>query len=156
MTCANLAKIDEEYAMANVFDVAEYILRKHGEMTTMKLQKLVYYSQAWSLVWDEQPLFPEAIEAWANGPVVRALYEDHRGAFRVARIGRGNPDCLTKTQQNTIDNVLKFYGDRTSQWLSDLTHQEAPWKDARADVPPGEPCNAVISHAAMAEYYGSL
>jgi len=142
--------------MANVYDVAEYILRKHGEMTTMKLQKLVYYSQAWSLVWDEEPLFPEAIEAWANGPVVRALYEEHRGAFRVDRIGRGNPDCLTETQRSTIDNVLKFYGDRTSQWLSDLTHQEAPWKDTRADVPPGEPSNAVISHAAMAEYYGSL
>lgn len=119
--------------MANVYDVAEYILRKHGEMTTMKLQKLVYYSQAWSLVWDEEPLFPEAIEAWANGP------------------GR-----LTETQRGTIDNVLKFYGERTSQWLSDLTHQEAPWKDARADVPPGDPSSAVISHAALAEYYGSL
>ena len=38
-----------------VFDVAAYILQKTGSMTTMKLQKLVYYSQAWSLVWDEKP-----------------------------------------------------------------------------------------------------
>lgn len=45
--------------MANVSDVAAYILQKHGRMTTMKLQKLVYYSQAWSLVWDEKPLFQE-------------------------------------------------------------------------------------------------
>ena len=51
-----------------VFDVAAYILEQKGSMTTMKLQKLVYYSQAWSLVWDEKPLFEEAIEAWANGP----------------------------------------------------------------------------------------
>ena len=43
--------------MASVFDVAAYILEKQGEMTTLKLQKLVYYSQAWSLVWDEKPLF---------------------------------------------------------------------------------------------------
>jgi len=52
-------------------------------MTAMKLQKLAYYSQAWSLVWDEKALFPEKIEAWANGPVVRALYDRHRGMFKV-------------------------------------------------------------------------
>ena len=49
--------------MANVFDVAACILKQKGPMTAMKLQKLLYYSQAWSLVWDEKPLFPERIEA---------------------------------------------------------------------------------------------
>ena len=34
--------------MASVFDAAAYILEKKGEMTTLKLQKLVYYAQAWS------------------------------------------------------------------------------------------------------------
>jgi hypothetical protein len=43
----------------NVFDVAAYIVNKLGIISTMKLQKLVYYAQAWSLVWDEQPLFQE-------------------------------------------------------------------------------------------------
>lgn len=55
-----------------VFDVAEYILEQHGEMTSMKLQKLVYYCQAWHLAWSDEPLFRESIEAWANGPVVPA------------------------------------------------------------------------------------
>ena len=59
--------------MASVFDVAAYILERQGPMTTWKLQKLVYYSQAWSLVWDDDVLFPEEIEACANGPVVREL-----------------------------------------------------------------------------------
>ena len=72
-----------DQAMANVHDVAAYILGRCGPMTAMKLQKLVYYSQAWSLVWDERPLFPESIEAWANGPVVPALYDRHRGAFKL-------------------------------------------------------------------------
>lgn len=70
-------------ATATVFDVAEYILEQYGEMTAMKLQKLVYYCQAWHLAWDGEPLFRESIEAWANGPVVPALYEAHRGVFRV-------------------------------------------------------------------------
>jgi len=52
-----------------VIDVSRYILERMGEMTAMKLQKLCYYAQAWSLVWDERPLFDERIEAWANGPV---------------------------------------------------------------------------------------
>lgn len=35
--------------MANIISVAKYILEQRGAMTTMKLQKLCYYSQAWSL-----------------------------------------------------------------------------------------------------------
>ena len=60
--------------MANVFDVAKYILEKLGTLSTMKLQKLCYYCQAWSLVWDDTPLFDEKFEAWANGPVCRELF----------------------------------------------------------------------------------
>ena len=43
--------------VAKVDDVASAILNRLGEMTAMKLQKLVYYSQAWHLVWEEKPLF---------------------------------------------------------------------------------------------------
>ncbi len=57
--------------MASAHDVGKYVLEKRGSMTTWKLQKLVYYSKAWHLVWEGEPLFPEHIEAWANGPVVR-------------------------------------------------------------------------------------
>jgi len=42
------------------------------------------------------------------------------------------------------------------QWLSDLTHQEDPWCNARAGIPDGERGSQEIRHAAMAEYYGSL
>ena len=48
--------------MANVFDVAQYILKKSGTLTTMKLQKLLYYSQAWSLAWDGVPLFKRSLK----------------------------------------------------------------------------------------------
>nr|MBF2754091.1 hypothetical protein [Gammaproteobacteria bacterium AqS3] len=48
----------------SVFNVAKYILEQQGEMAAMKLQKLVYYSQCWALVWDEEPLFDEEIQAW--------------------------------------------------------------------------------------------
>lgn len=143
--------------MANVFDVAQYILRRQGKMTAMKLQKLVYYAQAWSLVWDEKPLFREPIEAWANGPVVRKLFEEHRGKYSVgASDVPGDWRVLSDAQRETIRAILKTYGDKGSNWLSDLTHREAPWRDAREGLSDGERGNHVITHAAMAEYYGNL
>ncbi|RCJ07390.1 DUF4065 domain-containing protein [Cupriavidus necator] len=146
--------------MATVFDVARYILEKQGEMTAMKLQKLVYYSQAWSLVWEERPLFNASIEAWANGPVVRSLYDCHRGQFRVSpeSLARGTAAALDEADASTVDGVLEFYGDKTAQWLSDLTHMEAPWKKARerAGLGDGEPGESVISLSDIHEYYSGL
>lgn len=138
--------------MADVYDVAGYILQKKGEVTTWKLQKLVYYSQAWSLVWDERPLFPERIEAWANGPVCPALYQEHRGAFVIKSIDRADVDALDEDARDTIDAVLEHYGDKSSQWLSDLTYREDPWRDARV----GLAGNVEITHGAMADYYSNL
>jgi uncharacterized phage-associated protein len=142
--------------MATVFDIAAYILREKGPMTAMKLQKLVYYSQAWSLVWDDSPLFDERIEAWANGPVVPSLYNWHRGSYTLPSCPSGDADSLTSTQRDTIDTVLDAYADKSSQWLSDLTHSEDPWKSARKGLAPGQWGQREISHAAMAEYYGGL
>jgi len=89
--------------MVSAHDIAAYILRARGEMSPMKLQKLVYYSQAWSLVWDDAPLFSERIEAWANGPVVPALYQKHRGQFTLTAWEWGNPEALTPPQRDTVD-----------------------------------------------------
>lgn len=128
-------------------------------MSTWKLQKLVYYSQAWSLVWDDAPdapLFEEPIEAWANGPVVRALYDLHRGEYTVEKWPQGRISNLRGRQRETIDAVLRFYGRHTGHWLSELTHMEPPWRDAREGLGPRERGEAEITRAAMAEYYSAL
>ena len=139
-------------------DVAAYILRSQESMPAMKLQKLVYYSLAWSLVWDDEPLFEETIEAWANGPVIRELYDAHRGQFSVSSIPNGDSDLLDRDQRETVDAVLQFYGEKSSQWLSDLTHMEAPWRDARENngLGSGERGRAPITHASLHEYYSTL
>lgn len=144
--------------MASVFDVAQYILEQRGRMTAWKLQKLVYYGQAWSLVWDEEPLFPERIEAWANGPVVPELYRVHRGKFNVQKIGSGDASRLSDEQVETIDAVIETYGDKGSEYLKNLTHRESPWLDARtkAGLHEGERGNAQITLGAMMDYYDDL
>ncbi|WP_199317301.1 type II toxin-antitoxin system antitoxin SocA domain-containing protein [Planktothricoides raciborskii] len=60
------------------------------------------------------------------------LYDYHRGQFIIENLPLGNPEHLTKTEQETIDEVLNFYGDKSSQWLSELTHKETPWVEAIA------------------------
>jgi uncharacterized phage-associated protein len=142
--------------MGDAHDVAAYILSKTGPLSAMKLQKLCYYSQAWSLVWDEQPLFSERIEAWQNGPVVRSLYASHRGQYTVTEWPQGDPQALTPDQRATISAVIDAYAKLTAQQLSDLTHSEGPWIEARAGVPLGERSEAEISQASMQRFYASL
>lgn len=147
---------DPEPPKIQVFDAAAYILERMGAMTTMKLQKLVYYSQAWSLVWDENPLFEEKVEAWANGPVVRDLFDYHRGMYEISSMPLGNPRLLNQEQQDTVDAVLEYYGHRSAQWLIELTHMEDPWTQARKGLPKLERGNRIIPLDAMADYYSSL
>ena len=141
---------------ASALDVAAYILKKTGTMSTMKLQKLVYYGQAWSLVWDEAPLFAEDIEAWANGPVVRELFDYHRGMYQISEVLTGNPRVLSKIQQESVDAVLEYYKDRPAQSLIELSHCEAPWIEARKGLPPLVRGNKIIPLDSIANYYSSL
>lgn len=55
-----------------------------------------------------------------------------------------------------MDGVLAFYGDQNSQWLSDLTHKEDPWRKARKGLGPTDRGNREITHESMMEYYSSL
>ena len=141
--------------MASVFDVAEYILQKTNRITTWKLQKLVYYAQAWHLVWDEEPLFDEKIQAWANGPVSPDLYKRHRPNFSISTV-KGDASRLLKNERETIDIVVDHYGEYSGQKLSDLTHLESPWQDARKGLSPRQRGESEITHESLAEYYGSI
>ncbi len=146
---------------SNVFDVAQYILQLCERdamlpITTWKLQKLVYYSQAWALVWDDIPIFDNRIEAWANGPVCPDLYKEHRGLFKIPGLNKGNANNIRANHRETIEIVFGHYARKSSQYLSELTHLEEPWKRAREGVPNGTRSSNEITLESMAEYYGSL
>jgi len=57
--------------------IADYFIYKGKEenkpITNKKLQKLLYYSQAWYLVFNKKPLFKDKIEAWVHGPAIRTI-----------------------------------------------------------------------------------
>lgn len=124
----------------------------------MKLQKLCYYAQAWSLVWDEKPIFEEDFQAWANGPVCPKLFNKHRGIFILSdgELGEYDANVFIPDELETLAAIQDFYGDKSPNWLSDLTHQEKPWIDARKDCIQGEICTNEITKTSMQEYYSAL
>lgn len=143
--------------MANVFDTARYILEQSGAMSTMKLQKLCYYAQAWSLFWDDSPLFEEDFQAWATGPVCPELFCKTKGRYVVdAGDETGWSGDLSDAQKYTIDCVLEHYEIHDAQWLSQLTRMEDPWNNARDGFAPGEGCDRIITKESMASYYNGL
>lgn len=133
--------------MATVHDLAAYLLTAHGPMGAMKLQKLVYFSQAWSLVWDGQPIFRERIEAWAKGPVVPDLYGQHRGQPYVTSLPIGDAAALQAAERATADAVLAVFGGWSDRPLSRLTHAEPPWREV--------PRNCEITPSRLQAHYGS-
>lgn len=144
--------------MATVFDTAKYILEKCGTISTWKLQKLCYYSQAWALAWTDKPLFQEDFEAWRNGPVCRELFYKHKGMYDVnaSLLPDADSSNLTADEKDTINVVLDSYGDKEPYELRSQTHSEKPWKDMRGGLGDFDMCTKVITKTAMGDYYGSL
>ncbi|MEY8315389.1 Panacea domain-containing protein [Adlercreutzia muris] len=141
--------------MASITDVATYILENLGSVSTMKLQKLAFYSQAYHLVNDGAPLFPEEFEAWANGPVAPDLFRKHRGEFVISRgfFGPLDSGALSEAEKATIDHVLSRLKDWTGAQLSNLTHSEAPWQEARAGLAPNARSTRPITNHRIRTFY---
>lgn len=126
--------------MAKVIDVAEYFIslseeRTRFAITPLKLQKLLYYAQAFNLRDGKGILFPEAIEAWQHGPVVPKIYRKYKeyGYFSIPHIEFNNEDLfteepkLTDDEIETITEVWERFGHLDGKFLEELTHQEDPW-----------------------------
>ncbi len=120
--------------MPRSLDVAEYFLLlegDEGEISNMKLQKLVYYAQGFSLALTGKPLFDEPIEAWMHGPVVADLY--HRfsefGGNPIPLSNTFNPSVLSRDHRALIEEVFDVYGQYSAWKLRQLTHEESPWMD---------------------------
>lgn len=148
--------ITNDQFKVSVFDVAAFILAILKEVSTLKLQKLVYYSQVWNLVWEEKPLFQEKIEAWINGPVVRELFYYFQGKYKAKKLLKGNPNILSNIEKDNIKNVIEFYNKYSAQELVNLTHQEEPWIIARKGLQPLERGNKEIKLDTIINYYSSL
>jgi uncharacterized phage-associated protein len=139
--------------MASANDVATALVDRVGGLTAMKLQKLVYYCQAWHLVRHGRVLFDEEIQAWREGPVVRSLFDRHRQRYSVSEWPWGNASALDQTERATVDWVIERYNGYSAERLSRMTHHEMPWRVAREGIPDSDASSAPIPPQLLSLYY---
>jgi len=142
--------------MADVHDVAAALLAATGPESPMKLQKLLYYSQAWHLAGHGPPLFDAPIEAWQRGPVVPEVYRRHVGQTEVHSWEEGDPARLGATERAVVRSVVERYGGFSRHELSEMAHEEEPWRAARSGLADSEPSSAPIRHEVMRRYFRRL
>ena len=141
-------------------NLADFLLvesRDRGEvLTNLKLQKLLYYSQAWRLALTNEPLVVEDFQAWVHGPVLPSQY--HRFSnfkWRPLEVESTRPDFAEDVRQHLIE-IVDVFGSETAVALELMTHREKPWLDARGGLPLDAISDAVIPKASMAEFYRAL
>lgn len=118
----------------------------------LKVQKLLYYAQAMSLVGLGEPLFDEKIEAWENGPVVPDVYKVYRHHnLPVVTTVLGSQYTFEKKQEQLLKIVDYVYGNMCSDELVNQTHSEDPWKDLEHLALIR--CNPEITIESMRKYY---
>ena len=140
--------------------VAEYFIDKANKekkpITNKKLQKLVYYAQAWSLVLKKKKLFDEKIEAWVHGPAIKSLYVKYK-SFGFNPIQKEADQAslknLSSENKKLLDNVWSVYGGLDAYYLEMLTHSETPWQEAREGLQSSQNSENEISIKAMKSFY---
>ena len=137
--------------------VADYFLwfcDEHGDLlSNLKLQKLVYYAQAWFLGLHGKQLFPDKIEAWVHGPVVPELYRRFRTYKWNPITERVRCPELPKEVKEHLNDVFDAYG-RFSAWeIERITHSEQPWIEARQGLSPDQNGSNQIRPQSMREFY---
>lgn len=137
--------------------VADYIVRfshEHGDpITNLKLQKLLYYSQAWHLALYDKPLFDDRMEAWVHGPVQPTVYHKYK-KFSWNPISDDPGEIVLPLPITAhLDEVMAVYGGMSAYDLERLSHQESPWLKARGDLQKDESSEAVISIEEMRQFY---
>ena len=144
-------------AIAKTNEIADWFIRFAHELsdpiTNLRLQKLMYYAQAWYLALNGERLIPDAFEAWVHGPVLPSVWERFSG-YGWNPISEEVPEHrLPEEVENHLREIMEAYGGFTTWDMERLTHAETPWLAARGDSDPHEPSTNVISEEEMKRFY---
>ncbi len=146
--------------------IADYIIIRLNSdeklnLINLKLQKLLYYVQAWSLGINQERFLKCDFEAWAHGPVSRVLYDRFKctknlySFIYITDIIKEDPETMIlKEDIDFINFILDNYAGFSGAELESMTHEETPWIEARKGFAPMQACNNVISETTMQNYYG--
>ena len=158
--------------MLNVLDVSRYVVnyshRKNYIISNLRLQKLLYFIQAYYLTFtkEKKPCFDAEIQAWDFGPVVPEAYHEYKrfGSGTIpmvthyifggkddiwsAKIVEFDEKVIPKRDKKIIESVVDAFSGYSTTGLVELTHNQKPWKDAYRQSK-----STVIGHGAIREYF---
>lgn len=147
-------------AVTTANQVADFFLiysRAHGDLiTNLKLQKLVYYAQAWYLALYRIPLFDDPIEAWIHGPVIYSVYSRFKDCGWEPISSKPSKIKMLKDTVKHLKEIYEVFSPYTAFELERMTHNEDPWKNARNGLPIDKPSRKVISHQDMIDYFSKI
>ena len=144
--------------MAEITEVARHISTKFGELelVTSKLDMLLYYSQALSLVKRGRPLFEDDLYAWMLAPASPILYEYYTYGmpiFASKEMFKPSEEPLTSEEIAIVDQVCEKYGKIRFVELGNMVRASKPYIDARRGHNPDDDGGWLIPKNEIAEYY---
>ena len=124
--------------MENIFNICNYIIKSENNkgraVTNLRLQKLLYFIQAYSLKALDAPCFAESIEAWQYGPVVPSVYSAYKfyGSIGISIAPEIDIESLICSSgvRKVIDTILQDAENMSTGELINITHSQRPWIDA--------------------------
>ncbi|MBQ9214878.1 MAG: DUF4065 domain-containing protein [Bacteroidales bacterium] len=152
--------------MYAVNDIADLIITTikcdddNASLINLKLQKLLYYLQAWSYGINKKPFFDGEFEAWVHGPVNRVIFNrfnPQKTLYSEIQLSdRIKTDFKLENDDDEefFEFIMENYAKYTGAQLENLSHQEQPWISARGNKNRYEKSDTVISAKSMMDYYG--
>ena len=119
-------------------------------VTNLKLQKVLYFAQAYYLAKIGRPIFSNTIEAWEFGPVVPDVYHKLKKYGNNPIVSEKDNTKISTEDKENLKNVWEIFGDYSASKLVDITHSHKPWVEAYHSS------NAEISNEAIKDYYTPL
>lgn len=150
----------------DVLNICRYIINYSDGVSNLKLQKLLYFTQAYFLITKGEPCFYDDIEAWDFGPVIPKAYCEYKqfGCGDIPSIKSFiqidenniwdskrilyNDSVIEKDDKKRINAVVDLFADYSATNLVELTHKQAPWTNAYAPH-----MNNVITLSSIKEYF---
>jgi uncharacterized phage-associated protein len=147
-------------ATSNAQEVAATLLEacwaRNIEVSNLKLQKLLYYAEAWHLVLENGSLYDEPIEAWVHGPVVPGVFRKYRSFGWLPITTLATTSSKDEDLCAHVGAVLDAYAGFSATDLERLTHSERPWIEARTGLAADEPSTTPISRKVMKQFYSAV
>lgn len=153
----NIGKLDSTL-------LSNYILERGGEMSHLKLQKILFYTQAFHLAYFNTEIIEDDFEAWVHGPVSRKIFHELKdksliyaelsfSLYEEIKPSISIVDRLTQDQMELVNDVIDEYKLLSGGQLESMTHSEQPWIDARKGCAPCDKCSNVILKNDMKIFY---